>query len=655
MNPRIFGTLRIINMCILIASTLALYKSLPAQNAGPATQNTFRAESFTLGYGQPLENIIPLDTLHDIKVNIELRDGVYYTAPAPSKKSPPPVYIVGQAYPGGKFSESALVEIFQSIAGYYNARGIYGVFVVVNREDIDPQTHEDYRSPDRKDLRLTIWVSRVSEMRTIAKGTRFPPAQSIDNPAHKLILKHSPLQSDPNIVRPNSALLKSRLDNYLLDLNRHPARRVDAAISAGTTPGEVTLDYLVSETRPWFAYAQLSDSGTDETNDLRAHLGFSYYQLTNHDDTLLLDLSATTDVESGFSASASYNRPLLYPNTLRGKVFAAYSEFTARDLGLALDKFTGYSVATGAEFPWSPFRFWGVSVDIVPGVVWQKYHTYDSNRSGTPLNEGRSGTDFVAASLGIRLERNTDTMRTAFRVTYETNFNGDTSLTESQLIALGRYETVRDYQILSYDFAHSMFIEPLLFGEKFYTGDNWRKSARAHEISITSRGQHILTGDRVFPQKMMTLGGMYSVRGYPESTVSGDNVYTASFEYRLHIPRLFRPYTALPRDRGDRTQPTYFGIPMNWRSPSLHALPDWDFIVRLFGDIGRAEIIPTSQQYVYEADHTLASIGFGCEAQIKGIFNARVDWGFAQKTVRTNGRFVPNNSSQVHFTLSVLW
>lgn len=650
MRPNPFGIVRnLTRTCIRLLGALALCANLSSQLA--AADNVFRAESFTLGYGSETESIVPLDTLRSIKVNLELRDGVYHAATGPVTAAP---CAVGQTFPGGKFSEAALMEVFQSIAKYYNTRGIYGVFVVVNSDDIDPQTHEDYRPAERKDLRLTIWVSRVSEMRTIAKGTRIPTTRSIDNPAHKLILKHSPLQPDPNTTRPNSALWKKQLDNYLLDLNRHPARRVDAAISAGASPGEVTLDYLVSETRPWFAYAQISDSGTDETDDLRAHLGFSYYQLTNHDDTLLIDLSSTTDVESGFSASASYNRPLLYPNTLRAKVFGAYSEFTARDLGIALDKFTGYSIATGAEFPWSPFRLWGVSFDIVPGFIWQKYHTDDRNQRDT-ATRGRSSTDFVAASLGIHLERNTDAMRSYLRVKYETNFDGDTGLTETQLTALGRFETTRDYQVLSYDLGHTMFIEPLLFGEKFYSGDNWRKSARAHEIAISSRGQYSITDDRLIPQKMMTLGGMYSVRGYPESTTSGDNVYTASLEYRLHVPRLFRPYAALPRDRGDHTPPTYFGIPVNWRSPNLHALPDWDFIVRLFGDIGHSHVIPTAQEYATESSHTLASIGFGFEAQFKGVFNARIDWGFAQKSVRTTARDISRNSSQVHFTISMLW
>ncbi|AWI10042.1 hypothetical protein [Ereboglobus luteus] len=198
MNPKPFGSPRVTTACILAICALVFTPNLPAQADAPAAGEIFSAESFTLGYGSETENIIPLDALRSIKVNIELRDGVYYPATGPVATAP---CAVGQTFPDGKFSEAALLKVFQSIAEYYNTRGIYGVFVVVNRDDIDPQTREDYRPAGRKDLRLTIWVSRVSEMRTIAKGSRIPAASAIDNPAHKLISKYSP--SSPTRTQQN--------------------------------------------------------------------------------------------------------------------------------------------------------------------------------------------------------------------------------------------------------------------------------------------------------------------------------------------------------------------------------------------------------------------------------------------------------------------
>ncbi|MDR0901247.1 MAG: hypothetical protein LBM92_00560 [Opitutaceae bacterium] len=621
---------------------LPLCDSGRAQTApDAAAPSIFKVERFSFAHGAKAGASESLAGLGGITVPLSLVDGVYQAPAAGTDASP---VRVGDNFPDGRFAESALVSIFQAVAAHYNKQGIYGVFVVVDRDDIDPQTHEDYRPADRKDLRLVVWVSHVSEVRSVAKGARVPPEQSVDNRVHRNIRKHSPLLAGEGNT-PGSALLKGKLDNYLLDLNRHPARRVDAAVSSGATPGEVTLDYLVAEKRPWFAYAQVSNSGSETTDDLRQHLGFAYYQLTNHDDTLLLDAS-TASLDAGFSGSGSYDFPLIYPHTLRMKLFGAYSEFTAEDARIQLDEFSGYSTAGGVELAWSPLRFWGFSLDFTPGLTWQSFHV---NNTAIKLV---ADTDFIAAVLGLRLERNTENMRTALRVTYETNFGGDNSLTPLAQAALGRLETEPGYQVLQYDFSHSMYLEPLFFGEKFYTGEDWRKSARAHEVSLTTRGQRVVSGGRIIPQKQMTIGGVYSVRGYPESTAAGDNVCMGSLEYRVHVPRLFRPYSELARDRGDAQPPSYFGTPFNWRAPGLHSLPDWDFVVRVFADIGHVEVI---DRMPWEHNRTLASVGAGFEAQLRGLLNFRIDWGFAQKPVTTSYREIDKNDSQVHFSVSLLW
>jgi hemolysin activation/secretion protein len=613
----------------------------PAGPDAPAP-SVFAVERFEFAYGAAADDPATLAPLRDITVPLSLAGGVYQ---APAAGAPAAPVRLGGGFPGGRFSESALVSIFQAVAAHYNRLGLFGVFVVVDRDDIDPQTHEDYRPAARTALRLVVWVSRVSEVRSVAKGTRVPPRESIGNRIHRNILSHSPLQAGKGGA-PGSPFLKKRLDNYLLDLNRHPARRVDASFAAGATPGEVTLDYLVAERRPWFAYVQVSNSGSDVTDDFREHLGFAYYQLANRDDTLLLDLS-TASFKGGFSASASYDFPLLYPNTLRAKISGAYSEFASEDLGFdRIEKFSGHSVAAGLELVWSPFRLLGFSVDFAPGLTWQTH--YVNNTITPPPTE----TDFAAGQFALRLERNTEHMRTALRLTYETNFGGDTRFDLAGQQAIGRLETKPGYKILQFDLSHSMHMEPLLFGEKFYTGENWRKSARAHEIALTARGQQVVNHERIIPQKQMTVGGMYSVRGYPDSVAAGDHVVMGSLEYRLHVPRLFRPYSELARDRGDARPPAYFGIPFNWRAPGLHSLPDWDFVVRLFADAGRVKII---RRMSWERNLTLSSIGAGFETQLFGHLNLRCDWGFAQKPLRTSFRDINRWDSRLHCSASLLW
>ena len=64
------------------------------------------------------------------------------------------------------------------------------------------------------------------------------------------------------------------------------------------------------------------------------------------------------------------------------------------------------------------------------------------------------------------------------------------------------------------------------------------------EIAVSVHGQYAF-GNTLIPQEEDTAGGFYSVRGYPESIVAGDNVVVFTGEYRFHVPRAFSP--AAPR------------------------------------------------------------------------------------------------------------
>ena len=72
------------------------------------------------------------------------------------------------------------------------------------------------------------------------------------------------------------------------------------------------------------------------------------------------------------------------------------------------------------------------------------------------------------------------------------------------------------------------------------------------------------------------VGGLYSVRGYPQSTAVGDDVYLGSAEYRLHIPRLF------PIQREALHIP-WIGDFL-WAPQQPYGRADWDLILRAFVD-----------------------------------------------------------------------
>ena len=71
---------------------------------------------------------------------------------------------------------------------------------------------------------------------------------------------------------------------------------VDVVITPTLTPGIVNLDYLVSEDKPWSISSSISNTGTDQTGDWRQRFSYANYQLTGHDDVLLVHPTLVVEI-----------------------------------------------------------------------------------------------------------------------------------------------------------------------------------------------------------------------------------------------------------------------------------------------------------------------------------------------------------------------
>ena len=188
-----------------------------------------------------------------------------------------------------RFYASAVQRILERIRDHLSELQLLGVYVAPDPLDIN-EVGQDLRPAGRTALRLVITTAITSEVRTLAGGDRFDPADRVNNPSHQRIRDHSPTtpysMGDPER---RDLLRKDLLDDYIFRLSRHPGRRVDVAISAADQIGGVSLDYLITENRPLVLYAQMSNTGTEETDDWRQRFGFYHNQLTGNDDILKMD------------------------------------------------------------------------------------------------------------------------------------------------------------------------------------------------------------------------------------------------------------------------------------------------------------------------------------------------------------------------------
>jgi hemolysin activation/secretion protein len=542
---------------------------------------------------------------------------------------------------GGTFYRSALNSVARAIVEDMNRRGYIGIFVQLHPEDIDETSGADLRGGQRSDLRLIIWTGIVKDVRTIAGGERLQgdidagKAQRVntDDPVLNRIRAQSPVQQ-------GDLLRKDVLDDFVFRLNRHPGRRVDIAIAPGETPEEVVVDYLVNEAKPWSAYFQLSNTGTKDTEEWRERFGFVDNQLTGHDDVLRLDY-----ITGGFSASNTVNVNYEFPmasDRIRVRTYGTYAQFDASDVGFAHENFSGTTWAAGAEVAGIVMQKRELFLDAVGGIRWENVRV-----DNTAI--GETGQDnFVLPYFGLRADRITETSSTYGSAIMEFQVPQLAGTNKDEIQKLGRVDVDDQWETFKYDLEHSFYLEPLLNPRGFRGETPTGVQALANEIAISIRGQYAFD-NRLIPNEEEVAGGMFSVRGYPESIVAGDNAVIASLEYRFHVPRTFT--VSEPGHIGDR-ELGMLGKDFRWAPQQAFGHADWDWLLKAFVDAGRTTI---SNPRPGENDHTLVGAGVGTELQFKRNVSLRLDLGFALNDINNEPETVKAGDARLHFSLTVLY
>jgi hemolysin activation/secretion protein len=185
-----------------------------------------------------------------------------------------------------------------------------------------------------------------------------------------------------------------------------------------------------------------------------------------------------------------------------------------------------------------------------------------------------------------------------------------------------------------------VFLELLLNREAWEDPSTPESSTLAHEVALSFRGQYAFD-KRLIPQVEQVLGGLYTVRGYPESVIAGDTALIGSVEYRYHVPRALE-IEPEPRE--------LFGETFRTAPQYVYGHPDWDLILKGFVDIGRSII---SDPFSFEDDETLIGAGIGVELLYRRNLNVRLDWGFALEDL--DSRDVNSGSNRLHLVATILF
>lgn len=435
----------------------------------------------------------------------------------------------------------------------------------------------------------------------------------------------------PAPIERGSLIRRDRLDDYVARLNRHPGRRVDVAVAPADadSPGDVLVDYLVNENNPWTFYAQLSNTGTRNTDPWRERLGFSNTQVTGNDDILRVDF-ITAGFENTLALIGSYEFPIT-SETLRGRVFGSASKFEASDVGLGGESFNGRGWTLGAEGILNFYQRHDLFVDAVAGFRAQRVSVRNQ------ILQVAGNETFYIPYVGLRLDRDTQASLTSAALTLETTVGNPSP---EQVGNLGRAEPDTSWTILQYEAGTSFFLEPIFFPDARTPEGG---ATLAHELAFAAHGQWAF-GSRLIPNAEDIAGGLATVRGYPESLVAGDSTLIGTAEYRFHVPRALGIEV-------DPTRTPLFGKPFRAMPQQAYGQADWDFILKGFIDAGR---VVNSERKAFESNETLVGTGIGAELNILRNFSFRVDWAVAVTEVE-GGERVTSGSNRFHISLTLLY
>lgn len=524
--------------------------------------------------------------------------------------------------PSGEYTFNAINRLQTQISAALIANGYYGVAVTVDPDQIDLETGDDYREEGDTSLTLRIWLGEVIEQRTIAKGGRIKGDDPINHPFHKKIIEKSPFHEYSQ--EGEFLINKNYLDKYVERLNQNPRRRVDVSLASGGAPGKVVLDYIVSEAKPWTAYLQVSNTGTEATGEWRERIGLVHYQLTNNDDILSLDY-LTAEFDRANAVLASYELPLIRPDYLNFKADFKYSDFAAENiLQDNLSDSEGETFSYGTEFIYTPFFWKQHAFSATFGVLGEDIKFLSS----TP-NPDEGQVTLLSPYLRLEASKQKQLHQSTFSISYEENVNTSDD-NETNLLLLGRSNSTVDHKIVRFDLYQSFFIEPLLPSYYKVKQDKWLANSLIHELAFSLSGQEALEDVRLITQKQIYGGGFFTVRGYNESAARGDSGLVGSAEYRIHLARLLRPASMLEEVDPEKQVPDRkVRNRFNYRAPSLYGIPDWNFLVRGFFDW--ASFSFNGDKSVDETEQDLRSVGLGFEFQYRSNLNIRLDYGIVME------------------------
>ncbi len=372
------------------------------------------------------------------------------------------------------------------------------------------------------------------------------------------------------------------LQKELASVNRSADRKVTPALRAGRSPGTVEVDLKVQDRSPMHGRAELNDRYSLNTSHSRLALDLRYNNLWQRQHGLNLSFQvAPEETKDSQVFAGTYLVPLTSGNFL-----AAYMVHNESDVAaIGAVNTIGQGDILGLRYILPLRGRPGYFHNLTLGVDYKNF-----NQTVNLLGGG--GIDLPISYLPFTV---------AYDATLPAGSRGQTKFNLSANFSVrGLGNDAKEFSDKASDPNWSNLKVEVKNSMKF--ADDWLFSTR---LGGQLASRHLISNEQY------AIGGVDSVRGYPESAALGDNGFSSSLELQMPGWNGLHPY--------------------------------------LFMDAATVRVREASAGTIDRYD--LLSTGAGVRISGWGGFSGALDWAYPYKTVGN----VVDGDSRLHFRLSYEW
>ena len=410
----------------------------------------------------------------------------------------------------------------------------------------------------------------------------------------------------------------ARIHGDLFDLNSQPDIAINTKLKPVMQDGRrvINAELEVDDSLPIHGAVEVSNTGTDATDDWRIRSTLQHLNLTKHYDVLTADWITTPDFTEINAWSGGYYLPLGDVYSL--SLFGGYSTSSLEDVLPLLD-IRGKGHFFGGQVTKTLTDTAKYRLQLSGGWIFQHSET-EHELASMDLEDRKVDMSMPQVTLGYA-SKTFDKLggRNFISNTIMGNFAGQFGSSESEVFN-SESEAYADG-----DFAIDRVQIARL--QRFFSGED---APGKWSLFMKADGQ--FTSDTLPPDMRKAVGGANTVRGYTESEAAGDQVIAATLELRTPLFHNFIP--------GLKKSDEFLEAnPEAWQRHRLQFIAFTDYA---YTDINTPRAGETSGD-------TFMSGGVGLRMGLTKYSQARLDYGYPFEKTTEN----TPSSGRLHLSLQL--